>query len=198
LAFAGTLRKGEILALTWEDVDFKNKSIQVNKTLSRVSRNTLVEVGHRDVIYQFPPVLSAEKTVVVLKRPKTNSSICTVYLPEYVMNELLDLKRSQEETEYPNLVFQCFGGRPLLECALSNRFRDLLKNIGLVHVTFHSLRHSSITYKLILSHGNIKAVQGDSGHAQAEMVTELYGHILDEKRRETAALFQEEFYQDID
>ena len=45
--------------------------------------------------------------------------------------------------------------------------RQLL-TLGLPKVTFHSLRHISITYKLILTGGNIKAVQGDSGHAQAE------------------------------
>ncbi len=44
-------------------------------------------------------------------------------------------------------------------------------------MVFHSLRHTSVTYKLKLSGGDIKAVQGDSGHAQADMVTEVYGHI---------------------
>ena len=46
---------------------------------------------------------------------------------------------------------------------------------GLPDVVFHSLRHTSVTYKLKLSGGDIKAVQGDSGHAQADMVTEVYG-----------------------
>ena len=54
---------------------------------------------------------------------------------------------------------------------------------GLPDVVFHSLRHTSVTYKLKLSGGDIKAVQGDSGHAQADMVTEVYGHIIDEDRR---------------
>ena len=50
-------------------------------------------------------------------------------------------------------------------------------------MVFHSLRHTSVTYKLKLSGGDIKAVQGDSGHAQADMVTEVYGHILDTAKR---------------
>ena len=54
---------------------------------------------------------------------------------------------------------------------------------GLPEVVFHSLRHTSVTYKLKLSGGDIKVVQGDSGHAQADMVTEVYGHIIDEDRR---------------
>ena len=59
---------------------------------------------------------------------------------------------------------------------------------------FHSLRHTSTTYKLKLSGGDIKAVQGDTGHAQATMVTERYAHILDDDRRVNAVRFQKEFY----
>ena len=44
-------------------------------------------------------------------------------------------------------------------------------------MVFHSLRHTSVTYKLKLSGGDIKAVQGDSGHAQADMVMEVYGTV---------------------
>ena len=63
---------------------------------------------------------------------------------------------------------------------------------------FHSLRHSSITYKLKLNGGDIKAVQGDSGHAQAKMVTDQYSHILDDDRRLNAQLFEDAFYQKKD
>lgn len=62
-------------------------------------------------------------------------------------------------------------------------------------VVFHSFRHSSITYKLKLNGGDIKAVQGDSGHAQASMVTEQYAHILDDDRRLNAQRFDDFFYQ---
>ena len=65
---------------------------------------------------------------------------------------------------------------------------------GLPDVVFHSLRHTSITYKLKLSGGDIKSVQGDSGHAQADMVTEVYSHILDEDRRKNAQLIEDAFY----
>lgn len=64
----------------------------------------------------------------------------------------------------------------------------------LPRVVFHSLRHSSITYKLKLNGGDVKAVQGDSGHAQVKMVTDVYSHILDDDRRNNAKLFEEAFY----
>lgn len=60
---------------------------------------------------------------------------------------------------------------------------------------FHSLRHSSNTYKLKLNGGDIKSVQGDSGHAQAQMVTDQYSHILDDDRKNNAAMFEKAFYR---
>ena len=72
--------------------------------------------------------------------------------------------------------------------------QNIIDELGLPDVVFHSLRHTSVTYKLKLSGGDIKAVQGDSGHAQADMVTEVYGHILDEDRRKNAELMENAFY----
>ena len=65
-------------------------------------------------------------------------------------------------------------------------YAEVIDKEGFPNVVFHSLRHTSVTYKLKLSDGDIKAVQGDSGHAQADMVTEVYGHIIDEDRRKNA------------
>ena len=72
--------------------------------------------------------------------------------------------------------------------------QEIIDELGLPDVVFHSLRHTSVTYKLKLSGGDIKAVQGDSGHAQADMVTEVYGHIIDEDRRKNAELMENAFY----
>ena len=72
--------------------------------------------------------------------------------------------------------------------------QDIIDELGLPDVVFHSLRHTSVTYKLKPSGGDIKAVQGDSDHAQADMVTEVYGHILDEDRRKNAELMENAFY----
>ena len=62
------------------------------------------------------------------------------------------------------------------------------------NVVFHSLRHSSTTYKLKLNHGDLKATQGDTGHAQIDMITSIYAHILDEDRKINAQKFECAFY----
>ena len=77
---------------------------------------------------------------------------------------------------------------------LREKMQDIIDKEGLPDVVFHSLRHTSVTYKLKLSGGDIKAVQGDSGHAQADMVTEVYGHILDEDRKKNAQMMERAFY----
>ena len=62
------------------------------------------------------------------------------------------------------------------------------------NVVFHSLRHSSTTYKLKLNHGDLKATQGDTGHAEIDMITKVYAHILDEDRKVNAQKFENAFY----
>ena len=197
LAFAGSLRKGEILALTWNDVDFQNGTISISKTLKRVRRDAVDALNGKDILHQFPAAFDEGWTVTVLKRPKTKSSIRTVYLPDYVLGVLQEWKETLKPVKrnQPDLILRYSNGRPLSEETLPRLLEKQLLQQGLPVVTFHSLRHSSISYKLVLTGGNIKAVQGDSGHAQAEMITERYGHIIDTCRKQCAQDFEEEFYK---
>lgn len=83
-----------------------------------------------------------------------------------------------------------------MEGSVINRgLSKLIKGNDLPPVVFHSLRHSSITYKLKLNGGDMKSVQGDSGHAQVKMVADVYSHILDDDRRLNAQRFEEAFYK---
>ena len=96
------------------------------------------------------------------------------------------------------LVIALDNGRPCEERVIGNAFNRLKAKAGLPDVVFHSLRHSSTTYKLKLNHGDIKATQGDTGHAQPDMVTEVYSHILDEDRKINAKRFEAGFYANPD
>lgn len=77
-------------------------------------------------------------------------------------------------------------------------FNRLKEDAKLPNVVFHSLRHSSTTYKLKLNHGDLKATQGDTGHAQVDMITRVYAHILDEDRKINAQKFEFAFYANPD
>ena len=96
-----------------------------------------------------------------------------------------------------DLVFAGPMGMPTESSTIPGAFEKLIKeHPELPKVVFHSLRHSSITYKLKLNGGDIKAVQGDSGHSQVKMVTDVYSHILDDDRKHNAELFEEAFYSE--
>lgn len=93
-----------------------------------------------------------------------------------------------------NLVICSSNGKPIEGQVINRGFNRLIEKTGLPKVVFHSLRHSSITYKLKLNGGDMKSVQGDSGHAQVKMVADVYSHIIDDDRRVNAARMEEAFY----
>lgn len=209
LAFSCTLRIGELLALTWDCVDISEESIlagkasiSITKELQRVSKKTMKELESKDIITVFPDHGLHNKTALVLKKPKTPTSIRKVFLPKTVAEMLVAWKMEQDATietlgsEYANfnLVIATPMGLPTESSQIRKAMKNLIEEYNLPPVVFHSLRHSSITYKLKLNRGDIKSVQGDSGHAQASMVTDQYSHILDENRQENAKLLEKAFY----
>ena len=213
LSFACSMRIGEILGLTWDCVDISPKSIangtasiMVTKELQRVDKTAMKSLEQKDVLFIFPQSSKRNTSMLVLKKPKTESSVRKVFIPATVAHQLESWKREQERTkealggEYTdyNLVLANGLGHPMERTRIAALLNALIEKSDLPKVVFHSLRHSSITYKLQLTGGDIKSVQGDSGHAQAQMVTDQYAHIMDKNRKNNAALFEEAFYRGKD
>ena len=96
-----------------------------------------------------------------------------------------------------NLVIALENGNPVESRIVRDRFTTLCEEHNFEVVVFHSLRHLSTKYKLKMTHGDIKSVQGDTGHAEAEMVTDVYSEIVDEDRRLNAKKLDEEFYDTL-
>ena len=61
-------------------------------------------------------------------------------------------------------------------------------------IVFHGLRHSSATYQLMISGGDIKSVQGTTGHASADLLVNTYAHIQQSSRMELGKKFENSFY----
>ena len=215
LSFACSLRIGEVLGLTWDNIHISDTDIarddahlMVEKELSRVKESTLHVLGDGEIIKIFPRTMYIEdaSTLIVLKTPKTESSIRKVWMPKTVAFILREWKAAQERQkeflgeEYidHNLVVALPNGRPCEQKVITNAFQRLKRDAKLPNVVFHSLRHSSTTYKLKLNHGDLKATQGDTGHAQVDMITKIYAHILDEDRKVNAQKFEAAFYSNPD
>lgn len=117
----------------------------------------------------------------------------------YILREWKTIQNQYKEYlgyEYHdyNLVLSLQNGRPVESRVIDKEFKKLRDKANLPYVVFHSLRHSSTTYKLKLNHGDLKATQGDTGHSQISMITDVYAHILDEDRKINAQKFEASFY----
>ena len=209
LAFACSMRYGEICGLTWDKVHISDEDIAnddshlwIEQELARVSREARQQLDDKDIMFIFPSVMSNTHTNLVLKKPKTESSIRKVWIPKtvaYILREWRQIQDpykeylAQDYSDY-NLVLTLPNGRPVENRIMEKEFSKLREKAGLPYVVFHSLRHSSTTYKLKLNPGDLKATQGDTGHAQIDMITDVYAHILDEDRKVNAQKFEAKFY----
>lgn len=159
-------------------------------------------LDNKDIIRVFPRTLSNTNTSLVLKTPKTKTSVRKIFLPSTVAQMLLERKKQIDEMkelfgdEYLDydLVFCHSSGRPMEGQVINRALKKLIQDNDLPDVVFHSFRHASITYKLKWNGGDMKSVQGDSGHARMDMVADVYSHIIDEDRRYNAQKFEEQFY----
>ena len=163
-------------------------------------------LGEKEIFHIFTPLMPNTSTRLILKKPKTKSSERKVWLPKTVAYILREWKKAQNELksflveEYQDfdLVVALPNGRPCENRIIEKEFSLLKEKAGLPNVVFHSLRHSSTTYKLKLNHGDLKATQGDTGHAEIDMITKVYAHILDEDRKINAQKFESAFYANPD
>jgi integrase len=189
IAFAGSMRYGEISGLRWKDVfiddeSIKNKNarIVINTELARLEIRAMEALKDKEIIFKFPCHKPNPTTRLVLTTPKTESSIRTVWLPTAVAILMQKHKKEQDEmklymgdayTDY-DLVLAHDNGFPVENRIINKRLQKLCDEHKLETVSFHSLRHLSTYYKLKLTGNDVKSVQGDTGHAEADMVLKVY------------------------
>ena len=106
----------------------------------------------RKVILIFPSQRKNNKTVRVLKTPKTDTSERKVYIPGFVAQCLIDIKKEQDEvkealgseyTDY-NLIMATTFGMPINGSYIRDQMQKVIDKEGLPDVVFHSLRHTSV------------------------------------------------------
>lgn len=109
----------------------------------------------------------------------------SVWLPKTVAELLVQYQKDQKELQEflgdaynnYNLVIALENGNSVESRIVRDRFQKLCEQNGYEKVVFHSLRHLSTGYKLKMTNGDVKSVQGDTGHAEAEMVTDVYSEM---------------------
>ncbi|WP_043644118.1 site-specific integrase [Caenispirillum salinarum] len=184
VALSTGLRRGEVLALRWRDIDLDAGRLTVNLAWEAVKvdpkpGSKLEEKGQKATEYR-------------LKEPKTAKGRRTVYIPAVVVDALKAYKARQKEEmmqtgarQPDGLAFCChFTGAPMSLNAMSGSFRQIAKDAGL-NVTLHGLRHSHIS-SLLMAGVPLKHVSERAGHASVSVTADIYGHLLETMDRATA------------
>jgi integrase len=177
LALTTGMRRGELLALRWDDVDFKQSLVSVHRTMTRVGGYVYVE-----------------------GEPKTRSSRRRIVLPSVALEALKDHRERQEQVRLK--AGDTWQGRGLVFCDGSGgffspdvvlySFGKLLSEIGLPHMRFHDLRHSAATI-LLVAGVHPKVVQERLGHSTIAMTLDVYSHVLPSMQQEAAGKIDDLF-----
>lgn len=172
------MRKGEIMALKWENVDFEEKIIFVKNSLCRVENENIDEKGRRHANYQ-------------IMEPKTKKSIRTIPMLDEVYAALTEQKRRQEaqKEQYQDIyldqgfVFADSTGNYLPQRQFMDKYHNFLKKYGITDIRFHDLRHTFATL-LIESDVSMKLVQELLGHSTISTSMDIYAHVSERKKEQ--------------
>jgi integrase len=169
LALATGLRRGELLAMRWSDVDLPGKSLRVVQSLEQTAG------GLR------------------FKAPKTKRSRRTIALSPAVVEVLQEHRVRQLEErlllglgkDERGLVFAQMTGEPINPRNFSKEFARVVKRSGVPPVTFHGLRHAHIT-ALLQAGVHPKVASERAGHSSITVTMDRYSHVLEGMQADAA------------
>ena len=173
LAFTG-IRKGEALALTWDDVDFFNKTLEINKTITRNSDNKFISTP-----------------------PKTNTSIRKISLDDETLNILKAWKTQQkryllahgQHAKTKNQIIFSSKNNNYIDITRPNIILSrICKEHNFNDITIHGFRHThcSLLFEAGLS---IKEVQERLGHSDIHTTMNIYTHVTKKQKERSADKF---------
>ena len=218
-AYCTGLRIAEVFALTWNDIDFRNKTISVNKNILKKNQNSATKKRH---------ISGNSTTVWYFGTCKTQTSYRTIPIGETLLKALKEYKEEQEMHKqnygdtymkhYKKNVINPYNNKP--ETKIVNAYAEIdvalpevdfvfVKNNGVYEGTdstkypfkvihyelgipcrFHDFRDTHAT-KLIESGADIKAVSKRLGHRNIDITYNIYVRVTEKMENETANKFEE-------
>lgn len=153
------LRRGELLALLWRDLDVENKTISVTEQVNRI------------------------KGELVVSQPKTQNSVRTLAIPQQAVDLLIEEHKKHPGSPY--MFPSPKTGTMFDPDSFRHTHEKILKAIGAEHIRFHDLRHTFTT--LSLKNGvDVKTLSSALGHYSAGFTLTTYTHATAEMKRDAA------------
>ena len=164
------LRRGELAALKWSDLDEINKSLKIERQLQRVTGQG-----------------------VKIKELKTESAYRTIPINDKLIKELMEHRKKQKEFKLllgpdyndKDMIISNYNGGFVNPDRIYREFKSILKSANLPIIRFHDLRHTFAT--LALEAGiNMKVLQSILGHASIKTTLDTYAHVNQEMNNDAA------------
>jgi integrase len=167
MAVVTGMRRGELLALRWSDIDFERSRLLVLHSVNFIAGYGYVE-----------------------GKPKTAAGKRVVSLPAFLVEMLkkhrahqLELREATENWQDHDLVFPNLSGSYMHPNHMGDLFRKLVKEAGLPPIHFHDLRHSAASILLCMG-VNVKVIQELLGHSDISITLRTYSHLLPSMQKE--------------
>lgn len=163
LLYSG-LRAGELCALTWNDINFSERSITVNKTA--------IEVREKDASGRAHSVLQTQNST------KTRNGVRIIPMTEKAYTALSELQKITGQYEH---ITTSSNGVRIRPSRLDTTFHKILRAINLKKVGVHTLRHTFAT--MLFSNGcEVKVVSELLGHSNTKITENIYIHIIQQQK----------------
>ena len=160
MELATGLRRGEVLALQWDDLDFNTGELRIQRQVYRANGELIVSA------------------------PKTKAALRTIVLPLALLGVLEEYRRQvSSRWMFPSPAKE---DSPLDPATVRKRLQTILEHAGCKRVRFHDLRHLFVT--TALENGvDVKTLSTIIGHVSAKTTLNVYTHVTDEMRQTAAA-----------
>jgi len=165
-------RKGEILALTWDDVDFNTKTLQLNKTLFHANGEFM----------SLTSKTKASRRVISLDT--TSINLLKKYSLELKKQQLQRVRPSEATT-----ILSREDGTPLRLAYPNDKLAEVLRSLNIKPINVHGLRHTHASL-LFEAGATIKEVQERLGHSDMNMTMNIYTHVTKAVKEKTADKFE--------
>lgn len=151
------MREGEVLALTQKDVDFDNNQIHITKTYYRTNK------------------------MDVITAPKTEQSVRTIDIPEFLKNEIRDYVNRLYKYPDDERIF------PVVAEAVQHKMKNHIEKAGVKKIRVHDLRHSHVAY---LIHQGVEPlmIKERLGHKDIKITLNTYGHLYPNEQKKLAEM----------
>jgi len=177
LLFASGMRRSEVLALRWCDVDLTLCQAYVTRSLQHLADGTFT--------FKQPKTARGRRAIAL---PPSTALILKGHREKQALDRAFVGKMTRED----DLVFSHLDGKPLLPNSITHAWGKLVKRTGLKYIRLHDARHTHAS--LMLKQGvHPKIVQERLGHASIQITLDTYSHVAPGLQEAAAARFDEVF-----